>query len=141
MKIVKTEGRFESFFHPFEPYEYWLGEKFQNTEYEIEMAMISDFLEEWYPERHQEVAWINKLDCPICGKGIMGECDWGEDSADVKFIALTSVGCAKCAYMVADKEAVEVLFGNKLSDEQKEKMSLQSIAIVDDNKYFDAGYY
>ena len=140
MKIVKSGGRFESFVMPYEPYEDLLGEKFESIKFEVEMAIIAAFLTEWHLKT-LDVVWINKLACPLCDEGLMGECEWSEDSIDVEFIALNSAGCAKCDYWITDKEIVEQLFGKKLSDEQKKKMSFQSTLLVDGNKYFSAGYY
>jgi hypothetical protein len=140
MKIVKSGGRFESFVMPYEPYEHLLGEKFSGFKFEVEKAIISAFLTELHLKSH-DVVWINKLVCPICDEGLMGECEWSEDPIDAEFIALNSAGCAKCDYWITDKEAVEQLFGKKLSDEQKKKMGVQSILLVNGNEYFSAGYY
>ena len=141
--MSRVLGIFESFIHPFEPYEAWLGENDFMTKCSVEEWLISEFIAERYPDNESldRLVWINKLHCPICEWGVMGECEWDESSAERGFIALTSAGCAKCDYLISDKEVAGIMFGNKLTSEQKEKMRFDSTVSVEDNKYFLAGHY
>ena len=139
-KVVKTNGRFESFLHPYEPYEHFLAEMYYGTYLDIGCAIVQTFLKDAFSGSGDEVVWINKLDCPFCDAGLMGQCEWGGNKNE-DFMSLISVGCARCDYLITDKDATSILFGAKLSDQQKVKMHFQSTVLVKDAPDFHSGAY